>query len=99
AADYNRDVNVDLLTVNNCTDDVTYLQGSGTSYSTYNFSTGCTGSVSIATGDISGDLLSDLAVVCEGTSQMCTRRGTGANGNSASGASVCTALWGIATDR
>ncbi|HYS05335.1 MAG TPA: VCBS repeat-containing protein [Candidatus Dormibacteraeota bacterium] len=98
AADYNHDGNVDLVTANNGTDNMTYLQGNGTSFANYNFSTGCTGPVSIATGDISGDLLSDLAVVCEGTSQLCTRRGTGASGNGAFGASVCTTLGGIPTD-
>jgi hypothetical protein len=98
AADYNRDGNVDLVTANNGTNDMTYLQGSGTSFGTYSFTTGCTGPVSIATDDISGDLLSDLAVVCEGSSQMCTRRGTGSSGNGAFGASVCTLLGGIPTD-
>jgi len=98
AADFNRDGNVDLVTANNGTDDLTYLQGSGTTFGTSTFATGCTGPVSIAIGDISGDLLSDVAVVCEGSNQMCTRRGTGASGNGAFGASVCTVLGGVPSD-
>ena len=98
AADYNRDGNIDLVTSNNGSDNLTYLQGSGSSFSAFTYTAGCTGPVSVATDDISGDLLPDIAVVCETSNQMCTRRGTGSSGNSAFGAAVCTTLGGIPTD-
>ena len=94
AEDFNRDGIVDLATANNGNDTVSYLANSGSSFNRTNFSTGCTGTVSVATGDISGDLLADLAVVCETSNQLCTRRGTGGSGPSAFGNSVCTSLAG-----
>ncbi len=76
---------------------MTYIQGNGTSFNTYNQST-CVAPVSVSSGDISGDLRPDLVVVCEGSNQMCTRRSTGANGNSVFGASVCTTLADVPTE-
>ncbi|HEV8701139.1 MAG TPA: VCBS repeat-containing protein [Candidatus Polarisedimenticolia bacterium] len=92
ADDFNRDGIPDLATANNAGDSVSYLANNGTSLSRTNFTTGCIGTVALASGDISGDLFPDLAVVCETSNQMCTRRGTGASGPSAFGNSVCTTL-------
>ena len=94
AEDFNRDGIVDLATANNGNDTVSYLANSGTSFNRTNFSTGCAGTVSVAAGDLSGDLLADLAVVCETSNQLCTRRGTGGSGPSAFGNAVCTTLAG-----
>ncbi len=95
AGDTNRDGNIDLCTANNGSDDLTYLQGGGSSFGTFNVPAGCTGPVALATGDVSGDLLQDLAVVCEGSSLLCVRQGTGSSGTGAFGGPVCTLLAGI----
>ena len=92
ADDFNRDGIPDLATANNASDSVSYLAGTGTAFNRTNFTTGCVGTVSVASGDISGDLFPDLAVVCEASNQLCTRRGTGSSGPSAFGNSVCTTL-------
>ena len=92
ADDFNRDGIPDLATANNAGESVSYLANSGTSFNRTNFTTGCVGTVSVASGDISGDLFPDLAVVCETSNQLCTRRGTGASGPSAFGNSLCTTL-------
>jgi hypothetical protein len=92
ADDFNRDGIPDLATANNAGESVSYLANNGTSLNRTNFTTGCIGTVAVASGDISGDLFPDLAVVCETSNQMCTRRGTGGSGPSAFGNSVCTTL-------
>jgi hypothetical protein len=92
ADDFNRDGIPDLATANYATDNISYLANSGTSFNRTNFTSGCVGTTSVASGDISGDLLPDLAVVCDTSNQLCTRRGTGGSGNGAFGNSVCTTL-------
>jgi len=41
------------------------MQNTGTSFNTTNLATGCVGTVAVASGDVSGDLNPDLAMVCE----------------------------------
>ena len=98
ADDYNHDGLMDMVTANNGNDTVTYLQNTGTSFNTTNLATGCVGTVAVASGDVSGDLNPDLAVVCENSNQMCTRRSTGLSGPNSFGNPVCSALAGVPAD-
>ena len=96
--DYNHDGLIDLVTANNGNDTVTYMQNTGTSFNTTNLATGCVGTVAVASGDVSGDLNPDLAMVCENSNQMCTRRSTGLSGPNSFGNPVCSSLAGIPAD-
>jgi hypothetical protein len=90
-ADFNRDTCPDLATANFASASFTYLQNNCSgSFTSTQFIIGCPSPTSISSGEISGDLFADIAVVCSDTGQLCTRRGTGTSGIGAFGASVCT---------
>ncbi|HEU4402577.1 MAG TPA: VCBS repeat-containing protein [Candidatus Polarisedimenticolia bacterium] len=86
------DTCIDLVTANNGDDTLSYLQGNcaGNFTVTNGLPVGCVGTVSVAAGEISGDLNNDIAFVCENDGMMCTHKGTGASGASSFGPPVCT---------
>lgn len=90
-ADFNGDTCADVVTANSFDDTMSYLQSNCTGGFSVNtlLTAGCVGPDSLASGDINADLNKDIAVVCQTSSQLCTRRGTGTG---AFGASVCTNL-------
>ena len=74
--DTNHDGKIDLVTVNN-SNAISVLQnnGSGTFANTNGISIApCNGPVAITTGEISGDIHSDIAWVCEVSYHLCTKR-------------------------
>ncbi len=98
ADDYNHDGLIDMVTANNGNDTITYIQNNGSNFATTNLATGCVGTVAVASGDLSGDLRPDVAMVCENSNQMCTRRSTGQSGPNSFGNPVCTNLAGVPAD-
>jgi FG-GAP-like repeat len=98
SADFNRDGLPDLVVANNGDETLSYLQNNGSNNftATNGILVGslCEGTVWVSAGEISGDVNSDIALVCETSGHLCTRRGTGGSGSSAFGASVCTQIGG-----
>jgi len=92
--DPNRNGAIDLVTVNfDNTMAVLMNNGSANFTTTNGLAIGvCDGPVDITSGEISGDINPDLAFVCEVSTHVCTRRGTGGSGSSAFGAPFCTLL-------
>jgi hypothetical protein len=97
SGDFNsHDGNADLVAANNGDDTLSYLQGSGAGNFTVTNGApvGCESVVGIAAGEISGNTDPDIAFVCEATSNMCTRQGTGGSGSAAFGPPVCAEVGG-----
>src|SRR5438093_2063503 len=90
-ADFNRDGCPDLVIPTNYDNNLSYLQSNCAGGFAANsvLPAGCLGPVAASSGDLSGDLDRDIAVVCESSNQICTRRGTGTG---SFGVPVCTTL-------
>jgi hypothetical protein len=96
AVNISGDGDIDLVTMNTGTGTMSVLtnNGSGNFQASNGLTLGaCLSPTQVAVGELSGDMIADLAIICDVSDHLCTRIGTGGSGSAAFGPAICTPLF------